>query len=120
MMIRRSLGTVGTLALVWGCSYGEADGSVEELSFLDSKAGAASWGLAPSTLSLGRWHACWALPSDGRLTCWGSDSGAVLGNGAMTADQTTASFVDTRALPDGLDTVWRQVAAGRNHTCGIT
>jgi len=74
----------------------------------------------PAWLSVGDEHACQVRPNDGRLVCWGSDAYQKLGNGAFVADQVSASFVDTRTLPDGMQTSWQLVSTSKYHTCGLT
>ena len=66
-------------------------------SFTDvAVAAAASCGLSP----------------DGRLWCWGSDAGAVLGNGSAGASAVPVAVEGNRR--------WRAVTAQRAHVCAIT
>ncbi len=74
----------------------------------------------PAWLSVGDEHACQVRPTDGRLVCWGSDAYQKLGNGAFVADQVGASFVDTRTLPDAMQTTWELVSVSKFATCGLT
>src|SRR5690606_27681842 len=71
-------------------------------------------------LSVGREHACQVRANDGRLVCWGSDASQKLGNGAFAVDQVSASFVDTRTLPSGMETTWQLVSSSNSSTCGLT
>ncbi|PZQ49099.1 MAG: hypothetical protein DI551_00150 [Micavibrio aeruginosavorus] len=53
------------------------------------------------------------LQSNGAISCWGSDTGGRLGNGAvLTADQTSPSSLSGTGP-------WIQVSAGTEHACGI-
>lgn len=57
-------------------------------------------------------HTC-GLRSDGTAWCWGSDTNAALGNGALTGQRKTPSPV-YNAGP-----AWSKISAGNHFTCGI-
>ncbi len=66
------------------------------------------------TLAVGFHHAC-AVDTMGRLWCWGANESRQLG--VVTADDHAA--VPQRVLPAMADGEWRDVTAGRAHTCGL-
>lgn len=64
-------------------------------------------------LAAGSYHAC-GVKSDGVMKCWGDGWDGKLGNGdAGGATQYSPVTADS-------GTLYARVAAGRNHTCGIT
>jgi alpha-tubulin suppressor-like RCC1 family protein len=65
-----------------------------------------------TSLAAGDEHTC-GIAMDGRAWCWGYDWEGILGTGRETQGQQTPAPV-ARGLR------FRQLAAGRSHTCGVT
>ncbi len=108
----------GTDGAVESGADGGADSSTDGGAPNDGGAGGV---LSASMLTLGGSASCWVVPTDERLACWGLDTFNTLANGALSVSQTVASYVDTRALPQGLATRWKAVSASGGPTaCGIT
>ncbi len=61
-------------------------------------------------------HTC-ALPSDGRVYCWGLNTSSQLGDGSTTS-RSTAVAVSPGAVP--LTTFSKQISGGESHTCLLT
>jgi alpha-tubulin suppressor-like RCC1 family protein len=98
---------------------GGADGGVDGGTDGGSDGGVPSSTLTASYVSVGPANGC-AVQLDGRLVCWGR-AGGELGNAAgLRANSTRATVVDTRKLPQGLETTWRSVTTSSNSTCAIT
>jgi alpha-tubulin suppressor-like RCC1 family protein len=66
-----------------------------------------------SQLVAGGLHTC-ALGSDGKVYCWGYNFFGQVGNGSDTNSSTPTAVI----LPSGVSI--SQVAAGENHTCGLS
>jgi alpha-tubulin suppressor-like RCC1 family protein len=72
-----------------------------------------------SALSVGAEHSCAITVGDGKVRCWGSGAGGVLGTGttANWGDDQAEATADMPAVPLGVGAV--AVAAGKEHTCAI-
>lgn len=62
-------------------------------------------------VTTGYYHSCGI--DAGTLYCWGSDASAQIGNGANTANIQSPEVIGV------LPSLWTDVSAGINHTCGI-
>ncbi|HET9603440.1 MAG TPA: hypothetical protein VFO96_04070 [Gemmatimonadales bacterium] len=72
-----------------------------------------------TTIVAGSSHTC-ALDGDGNAWCWGSNAQGQLGTGAL-ADETCGAFAcQTEPAPVATDEHFKQLAAGRDFTCGLT
>lgn len=93
----------------WGAYVGDGSGA-EKYSPTPINDGGASTYL---DISSGSYHVC-AINSAGVMSCWGDGWEGKLGNGdGGGATQNSPVVADT-------GTTYKRVAAGRNHTCGIT
>lgn len=68
-----------------------------------------------AAVSAGGQYTC-GVTTTGQGYCWGSDSGGVLGNGAL-GNTDRPGLVDAAALRPG--TVWKQMSAGFQTSCGV-
>ncbi len=100
-----TLVVVAVLAVVLGLLPANAPGPLGPLLPTDAAA-------ARPLLASGFSHSC-AVDSDGRLSCWGSNSEGQLGLGVRTP------FSDEPVEPVGLGSV-SSVSAGSSHTCAVT
>jgi alpha-tubulin suppressor-like RCC1 family protein len=85
-------------------------------------------GLAFRSVSLGGEHAC-GLTTTNVAYCWGINEFGQLGNGTGAGPETCSRFFEeqeerfacsTRPVRVAGGLVFRQVSAGRNHTCAVT
>lgn len=63
-------------------------------------------------LSSGGFHTC-GVTSDGKGFCWGDGGSGQLGTGAF------ANSLTPVAISTALVSVWKDLSAGRDHTCGV-
>lgn len=75
--------------------------------------------LSSALLALGTAHSCQVLPNDGRALCWGNAASGTLGS-TTTVAQHSSNFVDSTAMPQGLESSWKQISAGASHACALS
>lgn len=92
----------------WGDNVGDGNGTVVYSPTLINDGTTAY-----SDIAAGSYHNC-GITSAGVLKCWGDGWDGKLGNGDATGTgQSSPVIADS-------GTTYKRVAAGRNHTCGIT
>jgi alpha-tubulin suppressor-like RCC1 family protein len=66
-----------------------------------------------TSIAVGREHSC-AIAADSTAYCWGANAKGQLGRGSRD------TLANSRPRPVAGGWRWRAIAAGSNHTCGIT
>lgn len=93
----------------WGDLTGDGTGATKYAPALIDDGGTSTY----VDIATGSYHGC-AVSTAGVLKCWGDGWDGKLGNGDATgATQNSPVTADP-------GTTYKRVAAGRNHTCGIT
>jgi alpha-tubulin suppressor-like RCC1 family protein len=101
--------TTGKRVRCWGDGVGDGSGAAKNSPVYINDGGTDTY----NDISSGSYHTC-AISSSGVVKCWGDGWDGKLGN----ADATGAGQASPVTADPG--TTYKRIAAGRNHTCGIT